>query len=68
MRVALVAAIMYTLFGLLRLPEREKSIAAIARYCLLHGTHRSGAAGGAGVVDGDYGSARKIVSRADKCL
>ena len=30
MRVALVAAIMYTLFGLLRLPEREKSIAAIA--------------------------------------
>jgi competence protein ComEC len=29
MRVALVAAIMYTLFGLLRLPEREKSIAAI---------------------------------------
>jgi competence protein ComEC len=30
MRVALVAAIMYALFGLLRLPEREKSIAAIA--------------------------------------
>jgi len=30
MRVALVAAIMYTLFGLIRLPEREKSIAAIA--------------------------------------
>ncbi len=29
MRVALVAVIMYTLFGLLRLPEREKSIAAI---------------------------------------
>ena len=29
MRVALIAAIMYTLFGLLRLPEREKSIAAI---------------------------------------
>ena len=30
MRVALVAAIMYTLFGLLRLPEREKGILAIA--------------------------------------
>ena len=29
MRVALVAVIMYTLFGLIRLPEREKSIAAI---------------------------------------
>ncbi len=30
MRVALVAAIMYTLFGLLRLPDRAKNIAAIA--------------------------------------
>ena len=30
MRVALIAVIMYTLFGLIRLPEREKSVAAIA--------------------------------------
>ena len=29
MRVALVAVILYTLFGLLRLPEREKTIASI---------------------------------------